>query len=336
MLFRSNDPLRKTAVCVNLPVLKACDIHGLVHWPKVLEALGFDEHTLNTHKHGPCPACGGKDRFRFTNHKSRGGFYCSQCGPGDGFALLERVYGWTFSEARRRVIEAAGLGAQPATVVQLPRHTAEPTAHPTRRVLQIRREACAVEHCDDARDYLASRGLWPLPDRHALRAHASCEYWDSSGQGPVRIGRFAALVTEILDSDNELATLHVTYLQAGRKLEGHEPRKLLSPLTGRTGCAVRLMPLAGEAMGIAEGIETALSAAKLHRVPTWAALNTALLAKFEPPPQVRRLVIFADRDEAGLSAAADLAERMQGRCAFEIRRPVGRFKDFNDELAGRR
>ena len=264
------------------PVLKAADIHKRINWPSVLEALGIEGAALNPKKHGPCPACGGTDRFRVTYYADRGGFYCSQCGPGDGFTLLTRVYGWTFSEARMRVMEAAGLyGGQTESIRPLrPAEAVALKAEPPRRVLQIRREACAVEHCDDARDYLASRGLWPLPERHALRAHANCEYWDSRGPGPIRIGRFAALVAEMLDSDNELATLHVTYLQAGRKLEGHEPRKLLSPLTGRTGCAVRLMPRAGEAMGIAEGIETALSAAKLHSVPTWAALNTALRGGF--------------------------------------------------------
>ncbi|MDI5829610.1 hypothetical protein MJN51_36035, partial [Salmonella enterica subsp. enterica serovar Kentucky] len=34
-------------------------------------------------RHAPCPACGGKDRFRFDDN-GRGSFICNQCGAGDG------------------------------------------------------------------------------------------------------------------------------------------------------------------------------------------------------------------------------------------------------------
>ena len=50
-------------------------------------------------KHGPCPACGGKDRFRFDDKEHRGTFYCSACGAGDGFYLLRNVKGVSIIEA---------------------------------------------------------------------------------------------------------------------------------------------------------------------------------------------------------------------------------------------
>ncbi len=78
-------------------------------WPLVLEQLGIAPAFL-TNKHGPCPACGGSDRYRFDNRHGRGGFYCNQCGAGDGFELLQRVHGWDFKTARDRVAEIAGLG----------------------------------------------------------------------------------------------------------------------------------------------------------------------------------------------------------------------------------
>jgi putative DNA primase/helicase len=184
-----------------------------------------------------------------------------------------------------------------------------------------------VEDCDDAVDYLASRGLWPLPEGCSLNAHATVEYWDDKQ----RIGRYPALVADVVDMAGELVTAHVTYLEAGQKLPGYEPRKLLGPLTGREGCAVRLMP-AGSVLGVAEGLETALSAALLDSLPVWAALNTSLLAKFDPPASVERLVIYADRDEAGLTGACRLMERLQGRVRFELRVPRSPHKDFNDQL----
>ena len=320
-------------------MLRAADIHAHVgsNWPVILAQLGIPEESLRPKKAGPCPACGGRDRFTFDNRKLRGDFICRGCGAGDGFALLQRVHGWNFPEARRRVMQAAGLDGcdEPAprqTAPIAPGATSDPAttvATPPARVRTLTRSTCAVADCPDAVVYLESRGLWPLPLDCALRAHVSVPYWH---EGKC-VGRFAALVAEVRDVGGALVTAHVTYLQAGRKLEGHEPRKLLSPLTGREGCAVRLM-LPTDVLGIAEGLETALSAVALDGVPVWAALNTSLLAKFDPPENVQTLRIYADRDEPGLLAAAHLMERLQGRLRVELRTPTAR-KDFNDMLMSR-
>jgi putative DNA primase/helicase len=102
---------------------------------------------------------------------------------------------------------------------------------------------------------------------------------------------------------------------------------------------VRLLP-AGPVLGIAEGIETALSAAIIDAVPVWSALNTSLLARFEPPPGIERLVIYADRDEPGLLAAIRLQERLQGRIraglSVEVRVPRAPAADWNDSLSNSR
>lgn len=315
-------------------MISAADIHARIDWPAVLMQLGIPENALRS-KHGPCPGCAGKDRFTF-NHKKRGhgSFYCNGLpGGGDGFKLLEHVYGWTFAEARKRVIEAAGLARATSGPISVPTPHARATeaiASPSARVMRLRRNRCAIENCDDAVDYLASRYLWPLPPSCTLSAHASLDYW----QDGRNVGRYSALLADVTDQAGELVTVHATYLQGGKKLAGYDPRKIFSPMTGREGCAVRLMP-ATHALGIAEGIETALSAAVLDAVPVWAALNTSLLSKFEPPPGVLRLRVYADRDEAGLTAALKLLERLQGRIRVEIRTPQAPAKDFNDVLIAR-
>jgi putative DNA primase/helicase len=318
--------------------LRADDIHARIGsaWPAILAQLGIPEESLRLKKAGPCPACGGRDRFTFDNRKLRGDFICRGCGAGDGFELLERVHRWTFAEARRRVLETAGLSGD-ETQRQTERKAlraavaSTPTiAIPSARVRSLARSACAVADCPDAVAYLETRGLWPLPAGCTLRAHVGMDYWHERQQ----LGRFPGLVAEVRDLAGELATVHATYLSSGRKLVDHEPRKLLSALTGREGCAVRLMPET-DVLGIAEGIETALSAAVLDSAPVWAALNTSLLAKFEPPAGVTTLRIYADRDAPGLLAAGQLMERLQGRVRLELRAPPAQFKDFNDVLASR-
>jgi putative DNA primase/helicase len=311
-------------------VLRAADIHARISWPTVLETLGIEARFLRN-KHQPCPACGGKDRYRFDNKHGRGMFYCNQCGPGDGFALLQRVYGWSFREARDRVLEAAGMttDSNPPAVARSVREAPEVPAMPTSRVWRVLRSACAVANCPDAVAYLTSRKLWPLPAGCTLKAHAGIDYFDEGRP----VGRFPALVAEVRDIDGRLVSAHVTYLKDGQKLTEHEPRKLLSGLTGRAGCAVRLMPLTGTTLGVAEGLETCLSAATIHRVPVWAALNTALLAKFEPPPGVAQVVVYADNDAAGLAAAGALVERLCGLgMRARLHPPSAQHKDWADVL----
>ncbi|MBS0366714.1 MAG: toprim domain-containing protein [Proteobacteria bacterium] len=318
--------------------LRAADIHAQLgeSWPKILAQLGIPEQALRLKKAGPCPACGGQDRYTFDNRKGKGDFICRGCGPGDGFTLLRRFHGWSFTEARRHVLEAARIVTTPyrlgvhraaGSVIEL----APAVATPPSRVRFLARSACQVADCPDAVNYLESRALWPLPPDCTLKAHPTLDYWREGERA-----RHPGLVAEVRDEADELVTVHVTYLVGGRKLDAPDCRKLLSPLTGSEGCAVRLMPAPGETLGIAEGIETALSAAAIDGIPVWAALNTSLLAKFEPPRGCAQLVVYADRDEAGLTAALKLFERLQGRIRVEVRIPTPPAKDFNDQLTGRR
>lgn len=304
-------------------------------WPTVLEQLGIAPEFL-ANRHGPCPACGGSDRYRFDNKGGRGGFYCNQCGAGDGFSLLQRVHGWDFKTARDRVAQVAGLLESPRTINTIPVPTrthpdAPPISQVPSRVHRLRSETCALHDCDDAVSYLTSRSLWPAAADSDLRAHVGVDYFQD-GQ---KVGRYPALIAEVRDAGGELITLHTTYLDDGRKLAGHEPRKMLSPLHSREACAVRLYRITGDSMGIGEGLETCMAAAVIHGMPTWAALNTALLAKFTPPAEVKRLTIFADNDVAGLGAAAQLMVRLQGKVHMEIKTPPAPAKDWADALEQR-
>jgi phage/plasmid primase-like uncharacterized protein len=68
------------------------------HWILILQAAGISPQFLQN-KHGPCPICGGKDRFRLDNIDGRGTYFCNQCGAGDGLNLLKKFTGFATSEA---------------------------------------------------------------------------------------------------------------------------------------------------------------------------------------------------------------------------------------------
>lgn len=328
-------------------MLTARDVHCLLGrdgWRNVLASLGVPESALSGRKNIPCPACGGTDRFTFDNRSGRGDFFCRGCGAGKGFELLMRLHGWEFPQAFHAVIEVARLDPTrgPTSIDRLARvktaasqeaaASQSTPSRPTGRALDLLRASCAIDDCDAIVKYLRARHVWPLPPEHGLRAHVACEYFDNGHL----VGRYAALLATVMDIDGVLASLHVTYIDKdGRKLSTHPPRKLLGKLEGHRGCAVPLMRPNGPELAIAEGIETALSAYKVGGKPTWAALNTALLAKFEPPPSVHRLHIYADRDAAGLEAAIHLREHLEGRCDVETHIPPAPFGDWNDHVVSK-
>nr|WP_233168043.1 TOPRIM and DUF927 domain-containing protein [Enterobacter hormaechei] len=58
---------------------------------------------------GPCPACGGKTRYRFDNKDNRGTYFCSHCGAGTGLDLVMKVNQCGAREAAEMVAEAMAL-----------------------------------------------------------------------------------------------------------------------------------------------------------------------------------------------------------------------------------
>ncbi|WP_260291437.1 DUF927 domain-containing protein [Proteus vulgaris] len=60
-------------------------------WFYILANLGIT--VPDNHKHGACPKCGGKDRFRFDDKNGKGTWFCNQCGHGDGLDLVKLVTG---------------------------------------------------------------------------------------------------------------------------------------------------------------------------------------------------------------------------------------------------
>lgn len=83
-------------------------------WQDALSHMTDINNKCFSGKHQACPSCGGNDRFRFDNNrydKGDGGAICSQCGSGNGIYWLQKLTGWSFSDA----VNALGnfLGAVP-------------------------------------------------------------------------------------------------------------------------------------------------------------------------------------------------------------------------------
>ena len=98
------------------------------------------------------------------------------------------------------------------------------------------------------------------------------------------------------------------------------------------GAAVRLMPHE-QTLGIAEGIETAMSASALFNVPVWAALTAGLLQEWTPPAAVTTVFVFGDNDASstGQAAAYTLAQRLKAKgLSVFVEIPPSTGQDWND------
>ncbi len=189
-------------------------------WPEIHAALGIDPRYLNPRRHCPCPRCGGKDRYRYTDYQGRGGFICNQCYPegGSGFDLLMLVFGYDFAEAARQVAAVLGLAGGHAE-----RHTPRPMPAPTPAKLQPDylpamlswwEEAFPLADGDPVTGYLKTRGL-PLPETlpAALRYEPALPYWVQLSDERHCLICTAAMLAAITTPDGQLKGIHQTYLQ---------------------------------------------------------------------------------------------------------------------------
>ena len=91
------------------------------------------------------------------------------------------------------------------------------------------------------------------------------------------------------------------------------------------------------ALAFAEGIETALAYTALTGTPAWAALSAAGLRHAPLPDGIETLVVAADFDGAGLTAAEQLERRARtAGIAVHIDVPSRYRTDWADVLAVRR
>jgi putative DNA primase/helicase len=79
-------------------------------WREILPQLGIAPSFL-VNKHGPCPLCGGRDRFRYDDREGTGSYYCGQCGAGVAIILIRKLHGWDHATACRAVDEIIGRGS---------------------------------------------------------------------------------------------------------------------------------------------------------------------------------------------------------------------------------
>ena len=172
--------------------------------------------------------------------------------------------------------------------------------------------------------YLKARACCIPPEDGHLRCNPALQHPSGySGTGLV------ALVTDA--RTGQPISLHRTWVLGNGEKAPLETPRLLAAGHRKAGGVIRLWPRQnGQPLGIAEGIETALSLAWAD-LAVWAAIDAGNLAQLPVLPGSPELLIAVDADPAGEAAAAECATRW---CAAGRRvrlvRPDAGDNDLND------
>jgi hypothetical protein len=251
---------------------------------------------VTTTTRAPCPACnkGPKDRALAITDDERGHVeYCHRCG---------------YTSAENRVM-----------AISVP--VARPAYRPWQDLASKLWAEALPLHGSLAEKYLLARGCRLPP------VDGDLKFLPGRGDhGPAMLARITDVVT------NEPISLHFTRLALdGSSKAGTDRDKLLLKGHRKAGGVIRLWADSAvqHGLALAEGIETALSAAHAFS-PIWATVDAGNLEAFPLLDGICALTIYADNDEAGIKASRACARRWRdaGREAriFTPRE----FNDVND------
>jgi len=258
--------------------------HG--KWEFIFKEYGLPPHTGNKHYNGPCPLCGKKKKFRIDDKHGTGGWICV-CGHGNGLDLIMAKTGREYTEVCREIDVMIGNDGNKDIAV-----TMEDDGH-----------IMAMEHYNSlypvkgspVERYLASRGITLLP-QHSVR-FSQREYSTSVKSD------LPAMYCVASNYKNRIKYKHCTFILEDKKANIEAPKQMGTIKEYSGAVAVKLFGY-GTILGIAEGIETALSTTQMYRIPTWSTMNSAFMKRFLAPEGVEVLYIFADNDKNGTGLAA--------------------------------
>jgi hypothetical protein len=264
----------------------------------------------------------GDKRGQFFNHERGEG--------GDALELVRRVNGGSISDAMRWA--ASWLGRDPASrSVQSPAasrtsnpETSKPDdAERIERALAIWSETVPL-FGTAAEAYLRHRHIAPPDDVTDLRFHPRCPASEDR-----RLPAMVALMRDV--QSNEPRAIHRTFLKPDGTGKDPAGKKML----GRAaGTVIKLCDDADVTLGLglAEGIENALSLWAYGWWPVWAAGSAGAIRTFPVLDGIEELTIFSDADDGGvgIEAARSCAIRWQASAkSVAIHKPpVG--ADWND------
>lgn len=285
----------------------------------IVAALGGDLYHNGARANVPGPGHSGADRS-VSLWLTGGRVVAHSFGASDWRAVMADLRRRGLVDAAGRPTGAplsdAGSAARPDTRVR--RQTAE----------RLWSQGVKIGSSGLAARHLQRRGVpWPVGLCDLLEHPAAPVSVYRAGGRTLR-----AVMARISDPAGRTTGVELTYLDAAARQALHlaVSRKTVGCVP--PGAAVRLS-VAGPRMLVAEGVVTTLSAMRGFDLPGWALLSAGNLAVWTPPPEVRSVMIAADRGLAGEAAARRLKHRLAALgLAAEMRLPPQGCGDWNDAI----
>ena len=302
-------------------------IHATItDWEPVWASLGVQVPPSG--RHGPCPYCGGKDRFRtIPAERDRGGWICGGCGTsGDGIDLVARVHGVALVEAVGMAADVVGIRAsddnesykaaiQMKAAQQAERDAAQSEAHARAAALaeQMTLESSTV--AAESVPYLARKGF------HGLQVQVLSKCYTHENGSKQYTYKAGSLIVPMMDADGNFTSAEIIndsgkYAVAGGSKKG----------------SFGLVVAADEdvtVVAVAEGYATGLSChILLEGCPAFCGMSKsglldAALAARKLYPDARIILcgdVGAEREAEAAAAAVD----------GEVAIPPDEFGDWDD------
>lgn len=273
----------------NIDIIREVTSAAAGKWPYVLAGLSIDVPD-SSRRHAPCPACGGKDRFRFDDN-GRGSFICNQCGAGDGLDLIKKVNNCDTTEAAQLAADVLGIDYRETET--------DPTAASQRRGQleadrqrhEQERQKKAAEDAEQRRATFAR--LYAGMRQRAIQGEA--EYLQSKGLTGFNypIMPDGSLLLELVDESGEVT--------AAQTITPQGEKRLLTGSAKRGAYHAVNAPESPQSVLIAEGLATALSVHLMR--PDALAVAAIDAGNLLPVAEVMRrkhpkaqIIIAADND----------------------------------------
>ncbi|MBK5075163.1 toprim domain-containing protein [Budviciaceae bacterium CWB-B4] len=290
------------------------------NWGKVFKNYNLPPITGKNHFKGKCPICGERGKFRIDDKNGTGSYICV-CGSGQGWKLLQLTQDKDFETLASEIDILLGNKYEQGVYLE-PSKTDK-----IRNRLHNRFNKLPPLTGTNAELYLKNRYITSLPTQNV-------RYSDKERNS------YSAIYSIATDAQGNYCYLHRTILDGAKKADITAP-KLMTSLQEPTylehaqSIAIRLFPITST-LGIAEGIETALSCAQIYKCNTWSTINAAFMKKFKAPSGVNHLIIFADSDAngTGLAAAFECANKnlLSNNDVERVTIRWAEKGDFNDQL----
>ncbi len=266
---------------------------------------------------GPCPLCGGADRFAVNTRKQV--FNCRGCGQGgDVIALVQFLDGCDFVEAVA-ILAGGGTGAGGHEYAH-GRGELKPAKDTGEYERQQRAKARSMWRASRpargtaAETYLRERGITtPLP--------ATVRFLM-----PFQVDRHPALIVSyglaaepepglLTITETMITAVHLVLLKPDGtgKADVEKPKITIASPVGMPMVLAPMTDMLG--LGIAEGVENALSVHQAAGLGAWASGGAGFMPKIADavPDYTDVVTVYADADSAGQSGAHELADALLGR-----------------------